>query len=221
MDEPRWLPNSTERCTSNDMDQLLATPNPNQHPTLWIGFRLLLFPFKLVIWLALTPVLFLGFAVVGLVSWWRRRRFARHVRSLLAQLDRSCTGRELIDRLNNRVHEHGTIIIEYNGIDPEHRRAGSIKYYWWTADNVKALAPIPMPTDSERQELWRSQETLAAHPFDCWCYQRYFSLTSGTATRVACEGPMEMAELEATAISLGAQIVKSWSSLAQLEALER
>jgi hypothetical protein len=49
---------------------------------------------------------------------------------------------------------------------------------WWTPDDIPALSPCPPPAFADLDFIKLDR---AAQPFVAWCFQRYLSLTSGSA----------------------------------------
>ncbi len=90
---------------------------------------------------------------------------------------------------------------------------------WWTKEDVSELSPVPVPTDEERIDLCTETKQMTAHEFDVWCWQRYISPDSGSATLVA---PPRHGEAMSTRIREhlpDLRCVTSWSAVPAMESL--
>ncbi len=73
---------------------------------------------------------------------------------------------------------NGTLIVDRPGFNFKYTHC------WWTNENVAEISPVPIPTDDERMNLCYEANSTIAHEFDLWCWQRYLSPRTGSATLV-------------------------------------
>ena len=105
----------------------------------------------------------------------------------------------------------GTLIVDRPAFNLKATRC------WWTDENVAEIAPVPIPTDDERMELCTGTKETTPHEFDLWCWQRYLSPSTGSATLVT---PPRHGEAMASKIREhlpSLSCVTSWSAIAAMQ----
>lgn len=119
-------------------------------------------------------------------------------------------GREIAAASLLASQDAGTLIVNRTTAD------FSTAHCWWTAENVLQRAPCPAPEDEQRKTL-QAAVLPTAHEFDQWCYRRYISTDTGTATLVCpAYNGVRMAELLVKS-KPRMKIVLSWSAVACIE----
>jgi hypothetical protein len=119
-------------------------------------------------------------------------------------------GREIAAASLLASHDTGTLIVNRTTAD------FATAHCWWTAENVLQIAPCPAPDDEQRKTL-QVAVPPRAHQFDQWCYRRYISTDTGTATLVCpVYNGARMAELLQKS-KPRMTIVLSWSAVASAE----
>ena len=106
----------------------------------------------------------------------------------------------------------GTLIVDRPGFNLK------ATHCWWTDENVAEIAPVPIPTDDERMDLCTETKETTPHEFDLWCWRRYISPSTGSATLVTPphHGEAMASKIRAHLPSLSC--VTSWSAIAAMHA---
>ncbi len=105
----------------------------------------------------------------------------------------------------------GTLIIDRPGFKFK------ATHCWWTHESVAEISPFPIPTDDERMILCTETKETTPHEFDLWCWRRYISPVTGSATLIT---PPHGGEAMASKIRENLQslsCVKSWSAIAAMQ----
>lgn len=154
----------------------------------------------------LLPFIALGIGITfvnaTLSGLFRRARWVRELRNS----GRVTSASILLSNANG-----GTLIVDRPGFNFK------ATHCWWTNENVAELAPVPIPTDDERMNLGAETKTTTPHEFDLWCWQRYISPRTGSATLVT---PPRHGEAIASKIRNqlpSLSCVRSWSAIAAMQ----
>lgn len=163
----------------------------------WVGIVLYI-PFIVL----LLPVIALGIGIIytnaSVSGVFQRARWLRDLR----QRGRATSAAEML-----KTAIGGTLIVDRPGFNFK------ATHCWWTNENIAELSPVPIPTDEDRIELCKQTKATTAHEFDLWCWQRYISPDSGSATLLT---PPHHGEGIATRIreqQPGLAYVTSWSAI--------
>lgn len=164
--------------------------------------KVIFYPFIIL----LLPFIALGIGIVlinGIVSGiFHRVRWLRDLRTN----GRVTPAAMLLSNANG-----GTLIVDRPGFNFKSTHC------WWTNENVADVSPVPIPTDDERLALCTETNATTPHDFDLWCWKRYISPLTGSATLVA---PPHHGEAFANTIrerlpDLG--LVSTWSAIPALQ----
>ncbi len=161
---------------------------------LFYPFIVLLLPF-----IALgIGIIFVNATVIGL---FQRARWLRELRN-----DGRATPAATL--VSNAIE--GTLIVDRPGFNFKKTHC------WWTDENVAEISPVPIPTDDERMEICTDTKETTPHEFDLWCWRRYISPETGSATLVT---PPHHGEAMASKIREklpSLSCVASWSAVAAM-----